>query len=293
LCHFKLPVAKRLEVDLPMLVLRLLFAFALAILAGGVARAQTEPEQLALLARMREAALTYSDHLQDFVCTQIATRNTDKSGSGRHWKKLDVQEFELSYVGHNEHYKLLKVNGHAENLNAQIKKGYGTLTSSGEFGGMLRQVFDPFANAEFTWDHDGIEEGRNLCSFRYNVLRANSRYRVGDRDDHLTVAHHGVVHADCNTGAVMRIQMASESRPVTRSGHEVVFSSQVDVRYRPASIGATEFLLPDSAETIIRSDATLTRAEIQFRNYHKFQADSKIVFNSESERTGAPDPPGK
>jgi hypothetical protein len=269
-----------------------LFTAALTVLAAGVADAQDAPDHLALIVRMREAALTYGDRLQDFICTQITTRSADKSGSGRHWKRLEVQESELSYVAHREHYKVLKVNGQSEDPDAKIKKGY--YSSSGEFGTALRRIFDPKVNAEFKWDHDVIEGGKRLCVFRYDVTRASSTYGVRAGADHLVLAHHGFAHADCESGAVVRIQMDTEPRSVIRSGHEVVLSVQLDVRYRPVLIGTREFLLPESAESIARYGTMLTKADIQFQSYRKFQADSKMIFNSDTEATEtAPELPNK
>lgn len=68
----------------------------------------SSPDRTAFVARMREVALSYADHLQDFLCTELLTRSADQSGSGKHYKLLETQELDLGYIEHHEHYRLVK-----------------------------------------------------------------------------------------------------------------------------------------------------------------------------------------
>ncbi len=231
---------------------------------------------------MREAALTYADRLQDFICTQITTRSADKSGTGKHWKLLEVQEVELSYVAHKENYVLLKVNGRSENIDKGIQPGY--FRPGGEFGTALKSIFDSKADAEFNWDHEEPDGGQRLCVFRYRVPQATSMRGLQVDSDKVVFAYHGFVYANCESGAVMRIQIETEPAAVTRKGRRLAVGTQLDLRYRPTAIGTKEFLLPQSAEEVSRFGQTLTRAEIQFQKYQKFQADSKIIFDQEGQK---------
>jgi len=262
----------------------LLLACALTLAGARASGAQDVADRKALVARMREAALSYANQLQDFICMQVTTRSADRSGSGKHWKRLEVQEQELSYVAHKENYKLLRVDGHSVEPEKRIKPGYAR--SSGEFGTALKEIFDPKANAEFTWDHEETTNLNRLCAFRYQVPQASSAWIITADSDKLIVGHHGLVYADCETGSVLRLQIESEPASVTRRGKQVAVGFQLDVRYGPTMIGSKDFLLPQSAVEIAPFGKTLTKAEIQFKDYRKFRVDTRIMVNEQEGKSG-------
>ncbi len=227
-----------------------------------------------MISRMRSAALSYGSRLQDFICIQLTARSADKTGTGKRWKPLETQELELSYVAHKEHYKLLKVNGSSIIRDGSIKQGY--FIPSGEFGTRLQQIFDPKANAQFEWDHG--------CEFRYRVPAAASTVVMQANLNRVQLGHRGLVTADCETGAVTRIQMKSDPASVKESGRELALGWQIDVRYGPVKIGSNEFLLPQEAVEIARFGKTLTKAEIQFQQYRKYDSSSIITFGEGEKR---------
>jgi hypothetical protein len=249
-------------------------------LLGFLAMGQSGPdagEQQKIIARMREAANSYSDRLQDFLCVQTMTRSLDASGKGQHWKVLETQEIELGYVGHQEHYRLVKVNGKASDLEKRVKKGY--FTPKGEFGSALRWIFDPKAQASFEWD--GVEDsgGVRVCVFRYQVAKETTTVIMQADRNRVPLGHHGVVAADCETGAVMRFQMESEIGAVQRHGHDLAVGSKLEARYGSVAIGDREFLLPQSAVEVAVFGQSLTKAEIAFGHYRKYDTSSIIKFD--------------
>jgi len=213
-----------------------------------------------VLARVQQAARTYTEHLEDFTCTQIRTRSVDTSGTGKHFKLLETQEEELSFVGHREHYTPL-------NTKTRVRGG---IHSSGEFGSMLKGVFDPKVNANFVWDR---REG-NQCIFRYSVDKATSSLTVRTKSEHFTIAHHGSIYADCETGMVLRL--TSESIP---GGSPFAF--RTEIQYAPADIAGHTFLLPLTVENLSVNGKTLTKADLRFENYRKYDASTSIHFEDE------------
>lgn len=237
---------------------------------------------------MLHYAATYTEQLQDFTCTQIMTRsgakveprpNARQQVAEPKWKTLETQEIELNFVGHREHYRLLKVNGDSKNPERKVKTGY--THTSGEFGSMMRAVFEPRSRAHFEWDHSAPAGDRNVCVFRYRVDRENSSMGLRTDRRREVLAYGGSVEADCATGQVLRI--VSESEP-DRSG----FLIRTSIRYGPVTISDREFILPTRVENISGFDRTLTKADIRFENYRKYNADSSIRFDDE-----VPDPPAK
>jgi hypothetical protein len=242
-------------------------------------------DHAALIARMRQAAHVYSQGLEDFLCTKITTRSGDRSGAGSRWKPLDVEESEVRYVEHKETETLLKVNGQSTNLN--IKQGY--FIPGGEFGASLLQIFSSSVHAQFTFDHQESAGSQQLCVFRYRVPFETSHWGMSDGTQNVGFAHHGMVYADCESGAVMRLHMESEPAEMHRLMFHFPVGERLDVSYRPTLIAGKEFLLPYSAEAIAWYDADWTRAEMQFQNYRKFQSDSRIIIPDHQEIV--PDPP--
>lgn len=252
-------------------------AFTLALCASAQTPAPDASAQKAIVARMRDAALNYADRLQDFVCTQLMTRSADSSGSGKHWKLLETQELDLGYISHKEHYRLLKVNGKTSDLEKRVKKGY--FRPGGEFGTLFQKIFDPKAAAEFEWDREESITGGRSCVFRYRVPVETSTLMINADMDHVRMAHHGFVSADCDTGMVTRIQMETAPASVIRHGRNVAIGMQLDLRYGLTAIASKEFLLPQQAVEIAPFGRTLTKAEIRFENYRKYDSNSNIIFD--------------
>ena len=257
----------------------------IAVAQAPVPAVAVADDHAALIARMRQAAHVYTQGLEDFLCTKITTRSGDRSGAGSRWKPLDAQEAEVSYVNHKEAETLLKVNGQSANLN--IKQGY--FVPGGEFGASLLQVFSSSVHAQFTFDHQESAGAQQLCVFRYRVPLETSRWGMSDGTQSVGFAHHGMVYADCDSGAVLRLHMESEPAQMHRLMFHFPVGERLDVSYRPTLIAGKEFLLPYSAEAIAWYDADWTRAEMQFQNYRKFQSDSRIIIPDHQEIV--PDPP--
>jgi hypothetical protein len=240
--------------------------------------APTPAAQRTLIARMREAALNYGDRLQDFTCTQLTERFTDNESNGKHWKHIDNLEHQVDFVSHRERYRLQKVNGKTTDLGRRLKKGY--FQPGGEFGSRLRKIFEPDQDAEFLWDRDEQIGGRRACVFRYRIPEATSTMAMQVDLESVTLGHHGFVHADCETGTVLRIEMETDRAWVHLGGRRSEIGAQVDLRYGTVTISGKEFLVPLEAVEIARFDRSLTKADIKFKNYRKYDADSSIKFET-------------
>jgi hypothetical protein len=233
-------------------------------------------ELKALVERMRSGALDYSTRLQDFMCVRLMTRSADDSGRGTRWKRLETQEGELTYVSHKENYTPVKVDGEVTKLDKRVKRGY--FQPGGEFGESLRKIFDPQANGEFIWDHGEVSGGSPVCIFRYSVPVAASTWVMQVNLQHVKLGHHGEVQADCETGAVTRFHMESDVPTIHENGHDIKIGATLDVRYGVVTIGSKEFLVPQQAEEVARFHTRLTKAEIQYQQYRKYDSSSTVTF---------------
>jgi len=256
----------------------------LVLCAAGQVPAPDASAQKATVSRIREAALTYGDRLQNFTCVEVTARSIGPSATGPRWKPLETQELELSYVDHREHYRLLKVNGETTDLQKRIKPGY--FKGYGQFGSALQNIFDPKAKAEFEWDHAEAASGGGTCVLRYRVPEPSSTIVITADLDQVRVGHHGMVWADCESGAVTRFLTDTDPAEVRRVGRRVPIGYRLEVRYGPATIASQEFLLPQSAVQTALFYKTWTKAEIQFQQYRKYDANSTIKFEGSEGRPG-------
>src|SRR5207245_3410040 len=97
-------------------------------------------EQKRVLAAATEYALNYTKKLPDFICSQVTRRYVDPTGK-EVWRPQDTILERLSYFEQHEDYKVVMVNDRPTDI-AHEKLG-GSATSSGEFGSIMKEVFDP------------------------------------------------------------------------------------------------------------------------------------------------------
>ena len=103
-------------------------------------------EHNAILARVSSYALGYTNHLQDFICTQVTRRSYGPPG-GRRFKNLDTFKEELSYFQRKENYRLLKVNGKPATAGRSPKGGF--FRARGEFGTYMAWISIRLPTAEY------------------------------------------------------------------------------------------------------------------------------------------------
>ncbi len=191
--------------------------------AGPAARAEalqpipipTPEEQGAILEDVRKYALGYSQNLPDFICTEVERRlgAPPVSAGSPDWRQLDELTKRLSYFEQKEDYKLVMRNN-TLSTNQDVKSAGGS-QSFGDFGSMMRQVFEPVTAAHFEWDAWRTLRGERVMAFKYSVALERSRYHIQyDRDRDIITAYHGWFDVDPTTHAVMRIAVVADNIPV-------------------------------------------------------------------------------
>lgn len=248
-------------------------------------------EQAAILDEVRQYALNYSKSLPDFICTQVTRRfaapapGTKYGGSidsQPSWQSLDTLQIRLSYFEQKEDYKLILVNNTITN---QDYKTIGGATSTGDFGSLMREIFEPSTQARFEWDHWGTLRGRRVMAFSYRVAQSRSQWHV-TYDQKMTIvpAYSGLVEVDKNTHEVMRVTLGADDIPATFP----VKKANTVLDYDYQDISGHTFLLPLKAQIIMAADDYMTRNDEEFRLYRKYSASSDITFDTEEK---SPPPP--
>src|SRR4051812_20818635 len=173
--------------------LRIPPAIVAALVFGGLAPAQgLTAAQGRLLEEARAAALNYSKWLPNLICTEKIRRFADWDGSGN-WVTVDTLTAQVTYFERAESYKVVARNSHPANQKLENVAG---AISRGEFGSLLRWIFDPAAMASFEWKGQETIRRRKTWVFAYRVDRAGSRLELRALANSDVTGFHGTVYID-------------------------------------------------------------------------------------------------
>ncbi len=233
-------------------------------------------EQSKILDEAREYVLNYTKNLPNFICVQVTRRFIDASGKGTAYHTTDTITAKLTYDGQHEDYDVILKNNQPM-TNVKMEDLGGT-TSSGEFGTMMKQIFDPQSNAQFGWDHWATLRGRRTYVFTYDIAQSYSRYQIEEKDTKQSImpAYRGQVYIDRDTNMVTKLTLNPYDVPPDFPIRDV----HVSLDYDFAKISDEEYMLPLKAVLTSRADRYATKNEIEFRLYRKFETGSTIKFDT-------------
>jgi hypothetical protein len=240
----------------------------------------SQAEQSKALQAAREYALGYSKGLPNYICLQVTRRYVDPSGT-EYWHQEDVLTARLSYFEQKETYKLVRRND-KEITGDVAYQSVGGSISTGEFGSMMKEMFDPATEAEFHWERWGKLNGRIAHVFNYRVAQENSKWHVTyEKIKDIVPAYHGLVYVDRNTSMVLRIVYEAEL-PLTFPIQQVTDTLDYDL-VPIGALGTQQYMLPLRAVVRMRQGKFLVKNEVEFRSYRKFTAESGITYDTTPE----------
>jgi hypothetical protein len=230
-------------------------------------------EQAEVLGAMRDYALNYTKRLPNYICTQVTRRQIDPTGQGRLRPEGDVVQEQLTFFDQKETYKVTMINGQSVSNIAHERLG-GTV-SSGEFGTMLHEIFDPDTGADFRWDHWGTLRDHRMYVFAFHVSQSKG-YHIyhGETKREVVAAYRGLVYADAKTKAIMRITMECINMPADYPIKEVALT----LDYKPTDISGQEYTLPYHFQLHSRETRYEAKNEADYKLYRKFGAETTITF---------------
>jgi hypothetical protein len=250
-------------------------------------------EQARILHDIIENARNYTQGLPNYMCVQMTRRRFDPTGT-ENWILHDTIQEQLSYVDHQESYKVVMINSQAV-ANVQHNQLGGAI-SSGEFGSIYAEIFSPETDTEFAWDHWATLRGRRMYVFSFKVPQSRSHYTIyeGQTRRTITTGYHGLIYADRDSEMVMRFRLECDDIPADFPVKDV----HLDVNYDFIKVGDQEYVLPLKTEIRSRDGKYLTWNEAEFHLYRKFGADTTITFDTPDElpadktqeQPAAPDP---
>src|SRR6185312_8684325 len=148
-------------------------------------------EQKRVIEAARDYALNYSKTLPDFICLQVTRRYLDqhyRRGTEGSWSMSDQLAEKLSYFDQHEKYEPISQNGNS--LYGKPTEAVGGALSRGDFGTMLREIFDPASHAEFHWERWGNLQGHAFYVYTYAIDLPHSKETLSyDRSQEVTTAY--------------------------------------------------------------------------------------------------------
>jgi hypothetical protein len=239
------------------------------VLCGMVAWGQTpsDADTAALIERSRQRALDYTQQLPDFMCTEVVHRSISSDGG----QSSDTLTIKLGYSKRGEEHRLVLINGKPTGRKYEDLEG---ATGTGEFGGILRAIFNPASQGAFDWQTWKTVRKKRLAVLEYAVSAANSPYYLGHQGRKAIVGLHGVLEIDSETGEVLHLTYVAYDIPPQLG----VLSAVSVVDYAFADVGGREYLLPVHSEMELRTPGGSARNKMEFREYRKFAAESVVDF---------------
>jgi hypothetical protein len=269
-------------------------SLAIGAVALAAACAQPAPdgaEQQRVLNSVGEFAHDYIARLPDFTCRRITRHHRTKPGSTEFQFQVKITQ-ELSYYGHEEHYQIVEVNDAPKKKIPVSVMAEGFVSTNGNFGWILAQLFEPATQAAFQWKGWETLRDKPAYVFSYHVSLANSRAQSSrciswvlfQNCKAITYAYHGLLYIDKQARRVMRITHEPEDVPASHSPG----SESVD--YEMVTVAGGEYLLPvaDTYET--HTGKTLFKNDSIYLGYRKFTAESSMNTSMDAVLPGPPSP---
>jgi len=235
--------------------------------------------QQEILDEIRQYAMNYTANLPNFICLQVTRQYVDPDSSD-HFRIINTINAQLSYHEGEEEHRVISVNGKLQNVGFfEATNKTGGAISTGEFGGMMRSIFDPKSDAAFNWDHWGTWDGKRMAVFNYFIDSGHSDYHITyENSQQIITAYKGLVYADQYTGVISRLVLIAvdipRSFPVNEASEDLIFGDAV--------VNGQTYNCPLKADLRLRSGRQRDKNEIEFRLYRKFGTESNIVYGAEA-----------
>ncbi len=226
----------------------------------------------ALIEKARAVAFDITEKLPNFVCEQYTTRYVSENNPPS-WTAQDVVSAKVIYEDGKESYQNISINGRPSKDPMESEDG---AWSKGEFGTVLRDLFDPSTAAHFHYATETQIHGISSAVYDYSVEQPHSHWLIQASGQRYDPASRGSIWVDKKEGRTLRIETSALGLPKDFP----LDTAETSVDYDYVAIGTQRVLLPVRSEVLMcqRGTPICTRNVIEFRNYHKFGAESTVKF---------------
>jgi hypothetical protein len=222
---------------------------------------ETQP----FIEQVRAVAQAYVSSLPDFTVRQRVQRYYRLGG--RPWQLGDYLEIAIAYSAEKGEKLELKLhNGVSTSLGLDE---VGGLTSTGQFAGLLKSLFDETSQTTFRDAGTTNFYGRTCQVFTYVVETAYSRQTLQVGKARTIAGYRGRIFVDPETRRIVRLESESFDLPPDFPVSEAVSI----VEFGWVTVGENDYLLPVAARVALtdRKDRITSLNCITFQKYGKFE----------------------
>jgi hypothetical protein len=262
---------------------------------AGIAGGQEPPnaeQQPRILQTVTEFARGYLDRLPDFICIRTTQHFLAKANT-KDWHPQVKVAYELSYFGHDEHYRIVAVDDVQKKKVPMWTMAAGWVETNGNFGRIMSELFDPKIHPNFQWQSWDYVHGKRAMVFSYHVPLAESHTSSGrcvnwivfNACKSLKYAYHGLLYVDHESLDIVRITHVPEDLPKS------YVQGTTSVDYGRVTVAGNEYLLPIADRVEDNTGKTLFSNESSYGDYRKFVSESALKTTVAPVPEGAPGRP--
>ncbi|MGA2183494.1 MAG: hypothetical protein ABSH47_10730 [Bryobacteraceae bacterium] len=227
------------------------------------------------LEKARELAFTFTDGLPNYMCLEVVTRYFSETHAGTLWKPQDVVSEEVIWNNNKEEYRNVQIDGKKVNPEKVGDRAWST----GEFGTVLADLLHPATQAHFKFVRTATLHRTDTLMYDFSVEQSHSHWTVHEGGQSIRPAYSGTIWFDKATGHTLRIEYSADDLPKEFPAD----TAELTLDYDYVQLGQKRFLLPVHSEVLMchRGMSACAKNAIDFRNYHKYGAESDIKFADE------------
>ncbi len=237
----------------------------------GAPQSQELPRWVLELSRVKRHLRANFERLPNYVCLQTVNR-FEKAPNVRDFRLVDTWRLDVAQVGNHEMLALAGTGSlEAEAPPEVLQQGaFGT----GAYSSLARNLFVNDAGRTTGWGEEQMD-GRAAFRFDFEIPQMVSAYLLQSGSAKAIVGERGSYWVDAASLDLLRMEDSATDIPPTLPIQEV----RTAIRYAKVRIGASEVILPQSAETtIVNFDGRQSRNVMDFSGCREYGSESKITF---------------
>ena len=233
-------------------------------------------EPAVILESIRLYAADYSESIPNFLCFRNTTFLQSKNGIDRWKRNLHYRE-RLVHLEDGDHHQIVEVDG--KRIDDDTIVLLGGITVSGEFGNILRRIFEEKTHTRFYWIGEESNDGERAVAIAFTVAKEHSSMELSYGGEKQKEGYRGDLIASAETGQIRRIRLAMNALPRDFP----IRGAAWDIRYAPVKVDERELLLPVAATTEAYQWGIFLKNEATYTDYQKYSAESSISFGPTAE----------
>ncbi len=232
-------------------------------------------EQSAIVDSVRQYALEYTGKLPDFVCWERMTTYAAPPRQDASWSHVSDIDSKLTYFQQKEKYEPKMKDG---KLTSEEYDKLKTSRSVGDFGTMLRGIFDPSSQTHFEWRGWATWDEHPAMTFNYRVAQDRSNYSITvENNRSIMPGYSGYFVIDPKTHVIWKLTLVADNLPRDFP----VQTAEATLLYHYTDLSGHQFLLPSDYQAIMIGPEGRDKIEKRFITYRKYSADSEISFGDD------------